>query len=77
MPRRRHSTEQIVTKLRQAEVELGRGQRTPQVCKKIGISEQTDYRWAQGIWRAAVWPGEAAEDALRSRHRPELAPCAR
>ena len=39
------STEQIVTKLRQAEVELGRGLRTPQVCKKLGISEQTYYRW--------------------------------
>ena len=45
MPRKRYSTEQIVTKLRQAEVELGRGLRTPQVCKKLGVSEQTYYRW--------------------------------
>ena len=45
MPRKRFSTEQIITKLRQAEVELGRGLRPPQVCKKIGISEQTYYRW--------------------------------
>ena len=45
MPRKRYSPEQIVTKLRQAEVELGRGMRTPQVCKKLGISEQTYYRW--------------------------------
>ncbi len=45
MPRKRYSTEQIVTKLRQAEVELGRGLRTPQVCKELGISEQTYYRW--------------------------------
>ncbi len=45
MPRKRYSTEQIVTKLRQAEVELGRGLRTPQVCKKLDISEQTYYRW--------------------------------
>ena len=44
MPRKRYSTEQIVTKLRQAEVELGRGLRTPQVYKKLGISEQTYYR---------------------------------
>ena len=35
----------IVTKLRQAEIELGRGLRTPQVCKKLGVSEQTYYRW--------------------------------
>jgi putative transposase len=45
MPRKRYSTEQIVTKLRQAEVELGRGLRTPQVCKTLGVSEQTYDRW--------------------------------
>ncbi len=45
MPRKRFSTERIITKLRQAEVELGRGLRPPQVCKKLGISEQTYYRW--------------------------------
>ena len=45
MPRKRYSTEQIVTKVRQAEVELGRGLRTPQVCKKLGVSEQTSSRW--------------------------------
>ncbi len=47
MPRKRYSTEQIITKLRQAEVELSRGLRTPQVCKRVGISEQTYYRWRQ------------------------------
>ena len=45
MPRKRFSTEQIITKLRQAEVELGRGLRPPQVWQKLGISEQTYYRW--------------------------------
>ncbi len=39
MPRKRYSTEQIVTKLRQAEVELGGGLRTPEMCKKLGVSE--------------------------------------
>ena len=45
MARKRYSAEQIVAKLRQAEVELSKGQKTPQVCKKLGISEQTYYRW--------------------------------
>ena len=45
MPRKRFSTEQIITKLRQAEVELGRGLPVPQVCRKLTISEQTYYRW--------------------------------
>ena len=47
MPGKRYSTEQIVTKLRQAEVELGLSLRTPQVCKKLGVSEQPYYRWRQ------------------------------
>ncbi len=45
MPRKRFNTEQIITKLRQAEVELSRGLRAPQVCKKLGVSEQTYDRW--------------------------------
>ncbi len=45
MARKRYSAEQIITKLREAEVELAKGQTTPQVCKKLGISDQTYYRW--------------------------------
>lgn len=43
--KKRHSAEQIVAKLRQADVELGKGLRVPEVCKQLGISEQTYYRW--------------------------------
>jgi len=42
---KRHTPEQIIQKLRQAEVELGQGATVPQVCKKIGVTEQTYYRW--------------------------------
>ena len=45
MARKRYAAEQIVAKLRAAEVELSKGQSTTQVCKKLGISEQTYYRW--------------------------------
>lgn len=41
----RHSAEQIVGMLRQADIELGKGQKVPEVCKGLGISEQTYYRW--------------------------------
>ena len=41
----RHTPEQIVSKLRQAEVELAKGQTIPQVCKQLGITDQTYYRW--------------------------------
>jgi transposase-like protein len=45
MPRKRFSVEQILSKLREAEVELSRGATTSEVCRKIGISDQTYYRW--------------------------------
>ena len=45
MARKRYTAEQIITKLREAEVELAKGQTTPVVCKKLGISDQTYYRW--------------------------------
>ena len=41
----RHSAEQIVAKLREADVSLGKGLRVPEVCKQLGIREQTYYRW--------------------------------
>jgi len=45
MARKRYTTEQIICKLREAEVELAKGQTTGQVCKKLGIADQTYYRW--------------------------------
>jgi len=45
--KKRHSPEQIVAKLRQADVALGQGRKVPEVCKQPGISEQTYYRWRQ------------------------------
>jgi putative transposase len=45
MQRKRHSPEQIIRKLREAEVELGGGAAVADVCKKLGIAEQTYFRW--------------------------------
>jgi putative transposase len=45
MPRKRFTAEQIITKLREAEVELAKGQSAAQVCRKLGIGQQTYYRW--------------------------------
>ena len=45
MPRKRYTAEQIITKLRQAEVELARGQSITDVCRKLETSERTYYRW--------------------------------
>ena len=45
MPAKRFSVEQIVAKLREAERLQGQGMTNPQVCKRLGVSEQTFYRW--------------------------------
>jgi len=43
--KKKHTPEQIVSKLREADVALGKGLKVPEVCKQLGISEQTYYRW--------------------------------
>ena len=45
MARYRHTSEQFFSKLREAEVELAKGTPVAQACKKIGVTEQTYYRW--------------------------------
>ena len=45
MPAKRFTVEQIVAKLREAEKLQGQGMTIPQSCKRLGISDQTFYRW--------------------------------
>jgi putative transposase len=45
MRRKRYKPEQIIGMLREAEVELSRGEEVKQVCRNLGVSEQTYYRW--------------------------------
>lgn len=57
--RRHHTPEQIVRKLREAEVRLGQGAEVLTVCKELNISEQTYYRWRN------QYGGLKADDAKR------------
>ena len=43
--RKRYTPEQIISILRQAEVALSQGQTVGQVCRVLGVSEQSYYRW--------------------------------
>jgi putative transposase len=45
MPARRYTVEQIVAKLREVEGLQAQGQTIAQVCKRLGISDQTFFRW--------------------------------
>ena len=45
MSSKRHTPEQTINKLRQAEAELANGATVGQTCKKTGVTDQTYYRW--------------------------------
>ena len=45
MPRKRFTVEQIINHLREAEVLLSQGRSVGEVCRQIGVSEQSYYRW--------------------------------
>jgi putative transposase len=45
MSRKRYTPEQIIGMLREVEVELSRAQKLGQICRNLGITEQTYYRW--------------------------------
>lgn len=59
MQRRRHTPEQIVRKLREADRMLGEGTALVEVCKHLEVSEQTYYRWRN------QYGGMKADDAKR------------
>ncbi len=45
--KKRYTGNQIVAKLRQADVLIGKGKTVPEVCREIEVSQQTYYRWRQ------------------------------
>ena len=45
MARKRHTAEQIIHKLREAEIALSQGQTVKAVCRQLEVTEQTYYRW--------------------------------
>ena len=62
MAKQRYTPEQIINKLREAEVELGHGVTVPLVCKKLGITDATYYRWRQ------EYGGMRLDQARRLKH---------
>jgi putative transposase len=59
MKRRRHTPEQVIRKLREADRMLGEGRAIPEVAKVLGISENTYHRWRN------QYGGMKADDAKR------------
>src|ERR1700683_1962329 len=57
--RRKHTPEQIIRKLREAEQMLSEGKQIPEVAKALEVSEQTFHRWRN------TYGGMKAEDVKR------------
>ena len=59
MKRNRHTPQQVVRKLQEAQAALAAGRELAAVCQMLGISEQTYYRWRK------KYGGMKAEEAKR------------
>ena len=65
MSRRRHTPEQIITALREAEVGLANGETVGEVSRELGVSEQTYDRWRKEFGGMKVDPAREFKDLQR------------
>lgn len=54
MPRKRFSPEQVISKLREAEVLLAEGKTTAEMRRSLGVTEHTYYRWSEWFGGLAI-----------------------
>jgi putative transposase len=69
MARKRHSAEQIIHKLREAEVALGQGKGVKAVCKQLEVTEQTYYRWRKEYGGLRVDQAKRLKDLEKENSR--------
>lgn len=69
MARKRFTTEQIIGLLREAEVGLGQGQAIGTICRCLGISEQSYYRWRRDYGGLKLDQGKRLKDLERENDR--------
>ena len=69
MAKRHHTPEPIIHLLRQAEVELAGGQVVPRVCRTLGVSEQTYYRWRKEYGGLRTDQAKRLKDLERANER--------
>ena len=70
MRKKRHTADQIIAKLREAEVALSQGGTVPEACRKLGIAEQTYYRLG---WTTGVQAARAEVNGAAGRSEPRAA----
>ena len=69
MPRKHFSPERIIQKLREAEVLSAKGQKVAAICKKIGVTDQTYYRWRKEYGSLSVSQARQLKELQRENAR--------
>ena len=69
MPKKRFSSEQIIAKLRQIEVQLAQGKSIALACKEAAISEQSYYRWRKEYGGLQIEQAKRLKDLERENAR--------
>jgi len=71
MPRgKKFMAEQIIGKLREAEVGLAQGKTVPEVVRKLGVTEQTFYRWKREYGGLRTDQAKPLKDLEKENARP-------
>jgi transposase-like protein len=69
MSRKRYKPEQIIRMLREADVKLSQNQKVGQICRVLGIAEQTYYRWRREFGGMKVSQARRLKDLERENSR--------
>ena len=69
MSRKRYTPEQIIGMLREAEVSLSQGQTVGQVCRTLGVSGQSYYRWCKEYGGLKIDQAKRLKDLVKENGR--------
>ena len=69
MARKNYTAEQIIKKLREAEVFVNQGKRVEEICRKLGVSDVTYYRWRKEYGGMQVEQAKRLKDLEKENSR--------
>jgi transposase-like protein len=69
MSRKRFTAEKIIGMLRESEVGLAQGKKIGEVCRRLGISEQSYYRWRRDYGGLKTTQAKRIKDLERENSR--------
>ena len=71
MVKKSHSPEQVINKLREAEILLNQGATVGEASRKIGVTEQTYYRWRKEYGGLRIEQAKRLKDLEKENARPK------